>query len=205
MQAQFAFLSSRGRQGERGGSEHTSASIVAESSGIAELVVGADYRRDRCPAPDTREKHRSELCCQKGCALLCSGKICGRFQCADNVWIYHGTPRMWMNVSGPGSQAVLGLPCGRQEAERTVYFAKIIKALRLRDKEVLGTVIRSAHPQSSLRLRGDFCPPLGHGPLRWRRRAEPPFMVEKGLPALTHLPRGEFCRECVAFLFWAAR
>ena len=114
MQAQFAFFSSRGRQGERGGSEHTSASIVAESSGIAELVVGADYRRDRCPAPDTREKHRSELCCQKGCALLCSGKICGRFQCADNVWIYHGTPRMWMNVSGPGSQAVLGLPCGRQ-------------------------------------------------------------------------------------------
>ena len=40
-----------------------------------------------------------------------------------------------MSISGPGSQAVLGLPCGRQRRQRTVCFAKVIKALRLRDKE----------------------------------------------------------------------
>ena len=39
MQAEFAFFSSRGRQGERGGSKHTSASIVAELSRNVELLV----------------------------------------------------------------------------------------------------------------------------------------------------------------------
>ena len=46
IQTSFAFFSARGRQGGRGGSEHTSASIAADLSGNVELVVTAEHRRD---------------------------------------------------------------------------------------------------------------------------------------------------------------
>ena len=69
MQAQFAFLSSRDRQGERGGSEHTSASIVAELSRNVELLVGHEDRRDRDLAPDTQEMAQMSACGQAGCTL----------------------------------------------------------------------------------------------------------------------------------------
>ena len=66
MQAEFAFFSSRGRQGERGGSERTSVSIVAELSRNVELLVGHEERRDRALAPDTQEMAQMSACGQVG-------------------------------------------------------------------------------------------------------------------------------------------
>ena len=71
MQAEFAFFSSRGRQGERGGSERTSVSIVAELSRNVELLVGHEERRDRALAPDTQDQEMAQMsaCGQAGCTL----------------------------------------------------------------------------------------------------------------------------------------
>ena len=69
IQTSFAFFSARGRQGERGGSEHTGVSIVVELSRNVELVFRAEHRRDRALAPDTQEKHKRSACGQRGCTL----------------------------------------------------------------------------------------------------------------------------------------
>ena len=66
METSFAFLSARDRQGDRGESEHTSASIVVDLSENVELVVAAEDRRDRALAPDTQEKHKRSACGQGG-------------------------------------------------------------------------------------------------------------------------------------------
>ena len=69
METSFAFLSARGRQGDRGESEHTTASIVVDLSENVELVVAAEDRRDRALAPDTQEKHKRSACGQGGSRL----------------------------------------------------------------------------------------------------------------------------------------
>ena len=61
IQTSFAFFSARGRQGGRGGSAHTSASIVVDLPRNVELVVVAEHRRDRALAPDTPESTNGQL------------------------------------------------------------------------------------------------------------------------------------------------